>query len=416
MSNRDSSLQPATAPSPTPARGGPRGSRMGLAALAIILILTTAVLPFVADAGTNRAGNSVSVESGQRIVGDLNAAGRTVTIAGTVTGDANVTGGDVTIPGTVEGSANLAAGQVDISGAVGESVRIFGGQIDVTGTVGGDLIVFGGKVNVPSQAKIGGNVLIAGGQVDIRGAVNGDLRITSSNVTLGGLTSGDAEISASSIDLLDTARVGGKLTYTSSSSADIAPNAVVTGETVHHQPSAFNGGVRGIFNPWLRVIWALMAGIVIVALAPRFMSAVGGSGRRVLPAFGIGILSLILIPIIAIVLMATVVGLPIGLIVLAGYLIALYLSQVIVGMMIGRLLLSGRWDDGSRGFNLLCMTLGVIIISAIRFIPLPFVWGGVNAIVAIWGVGTVVMLFGRLRPAATRQARAAGATGSALGR
>ncbi len=388
---------------PVPKTGGPRGSRMGLVAIGIILMLSTLVLPFVASAGITRTGATVDVGQAERITGDFNAAAGDITLAGTITGDANVAGRKIDVPGTVEGSLNVFGGSVTISGNVRHSARIVAGQVDVTGNIAGDLIVAGGSVTIPSQARIAGDLIVTGGTVDFRGMVAGRVKVRVSNVTIGGTVTGDADVSASSIDVLAPAKIGGDLTYDSASTADVAPNAVVTGTTTQNKPLAFGGASRNIFNPWLRVVWALLAGVVVVALAPRLMSAVGKSGRRILPAFGIGIVSLIVVPILAFLLMITVIGLPVGLIFLAAFLIALYLSQVIVGTMLGRLILSGRWDDGSRGFNLLCMTVGVIIISALRFVPLPYASGGVSVIVSIWGLGTAIMLFGRLRPQAVRE-------------
>lgn len=388
---------------PAPKTGGPRGSRMGLVAIGIILMLSTLVLPFVTSAGTTRTGATVDVGQAERITGDFNAAAGDITLAGTITGDANVAGRKIDVPGTVEGSLNVFGGSVTISGNVRHSARIVAGQVDVTGNIAGDLIVAGGSVTIPSQARIAGDLIVTGGTVDFRGTVAGRVIVRVSNVTIGGTVTGDADVSASSIDVLAPAKIGGDLTYDSASTADVAPNAVVTGTTTQNKPLAFGGASRNIFNPWLRVVWALLAGVVVVALAPRLMSAVGKSGRRILPAFGIGIVSLIVVPILAFLLMITVIGLPVGLIFLAAFLIALYLSQVIVGTMLGRLILSGRWDDGSRGFNLLCMTVGVIIISALRFVPLPYASGGVSVIVSIWGLGTAMMLFGRLRPQAVRE-------------
>jgi len=404
----DAAFTAATGKSSTPIHlpalktGGPRGSRMGLVAIGIILILSTLVLPFVASAGITRTGATVDVGQVERITGDFNAVAGDITLAGTITGDANVAGRKIDVPGTVEGSLNVFGGSVTIIGNVRHSARIVAGQVDVTGNIAGDLIVAGGRVTIPSQARIAGDLIVTGGTVDFRGTVAGRMIVRVSNVTIGGTVTGDADVSASSIDVLAPAKIGGDLTYDSASTADVAPNAVVTGTTTQNKPLAFGGASRNIFNPWLRVVWALLAGVVVIALAPRLMSAVGKSGRRILPAFGIGIVSLIIVPILAFLLMITVIGLPVGLIFLAAFLIALYLSQVIVGTMLGRLILSGRWDDGSRGFNLLCMTVGVIIISALRFIPLPYVSGGVSIIVSIWGLGTATMLFSRLRPQAIR--------------
>jgi hypothetical protein len=72
--------------------------------------------------------------------------------------------------------------------------------------------------------------------------------------------------------------------------------------------------------------------------------------------------------------------------------VGLYLSQVFAGLAIGRYLMPRSWRDGSRGYLLLAMTLGVIIIAAIRMAPVPFLGPVVTAIVTFWGFGAAVML------------------------
>lgn len=402
-------VQPSSMPAPTrtsqpsapdpasPGRSGPRGSRMGLTAFAIILVLATIAVPFSGLASTSRAGDAVTVASSETVDGDLNAAGRVVRIDGLVAGDANLAAVEVHIGGRVDRSAAIAAVRGDISGTIGGSLRIVSGNLEITGTVNGSLIIAAGTVTIPSQARIQGDVLVYGGQVDIRGRVGGNVTVNAGRVTLGGEVGGNVEGTMSQFDLLDTARIGGSLTYTSQQAAEVGPNAVVTGPTTQEKPLTFTSPL-GIFNGLLKVVWALICGALLVAIAPRAAAAIGRNGRRILPAAGLGLAGLILGPILAVIFIATLIGMPAGIILLAGYLIVLYLSQVVVGIVIGRTLLSGRWDDGSRGFYLLAMTVGVLIISALKFVPLPYIGGGVSLIVSIWGVGTVLLLFSRLRP------------------
>jgi hypothetical protein len=151
----------------------------------------------------------------------------------------------------------------------------------------------------------------------------------------------------------------------------------------------------------LRTLWMLVAGALLVVLAPRLANQLGTNGKRIIPALPLGLLALIALPIVSIVLMVTVIGFPAGLVMLTLFLIGLYLTQAVVGITLGRFILPKSWNDGSRGFHLLAMTLGVIIIAAFRFVPLPWVWGGVSLIVTIWGIGAVLMLI----PVLSRQER-----------
>jgi hypothetical protein len=116
-----------------------------------------------------------------------------------------------------------------------------------------------------------------------------------------------------------------------------------------------------------------------------------GVRHRPLGSIGIGLLVAIFAPILIVILLFTVIGWPIMLILLAAYLTALYLSQVFVGLAIGRFILPNSWGDDGRGFNLLAMTLGVLILSGLRLIPFPFVSWAIATITAIVGLGAIVL-------------------------
>ncbi len=67
--------------------------------------------------------------------------------------------------------------------------------------------------------------------------------------------------------------------------------------------------------------------------------------------------------------------------------ISLYRCSSRLGLAIGRFILPKRWHDGSRGYYLLAMTLGVLFVGIVKMIPVPWVAGIVGLIVTIWGAG-----------------------------
>jgi len=382
----------------------PRPSRMTLASFAIILIVATVALPIIGSAGEVRSGGSVTIAQNERIAEDLYLSAGTVELLGTVNRDASIAAGDVTIEGAVEGSLNLAAGQADISGTVGGSVRVAAGSIEVTGEIGGDLVVAGGRVTIPSQATIGGDLIVTGGNVDVRGSIAGDVRGSAMSMSIGGEVRGNVDVGTSRFEVLSSARIGGNVIYASASSGSISSGASIAGtvERANQSPWGGSGGwLEHSSGRLLRALWALIAGVVIVAFAPRVANAIARNGRSILAAIGVGLLTLIVAPIIAIALTVSLIGLPTGLILLGLFVMTLYLTQVFAGLTIGRFILPNGWNDGSRGFNLLAMTLGVIVIAATNFIPVPFVSGVISAVVTLWGLGAAAMILGQLgtRPA-----------------
>src|SRR5690606_39394435 len=114
---------------------------------------------------------------------------------------------------------------------------------------------------------------------------------------------------------------------------------------------------------WLvmRLLWALgflLAGALLVALLPG-IAAAASDGLRTRPgvSVGLGIMWLVLLPIAIAIVMATVIGLPLGMLLLATYLIVLYLAGIVAALAIGRLALRD-WTRGARGRLVAAFLLG----------------------------------------------------------
>ena len=369
--------------------------RLGIAAFALIALVGIVSLPASGLAGNNRTGSDVEVGSTERITEDLYVAAGSFTFAGLATGDVLVAAGQVDVTGDIQGSLMVAAGEADLDGDIGGSLRIAGGRVRITGAVAGDVLLMAGRLELASGATIGGNLLLAGGDVDLDGTISGDIDGWVGDLTIAGDVQGAVDVRTGSFAIDASARIAGPVTYASRTEADVSSGA-----------QAAQGVVREELNPWgdgedafsraagglLRTMWALIAGVVLIAAAPRLADALGGNAKRLMPALPLGLLALVATPLAIILLLATVIGIPAGLIVLGAYLAALYLTQVIVGMAIGRYVLPNGWNDGSRGFHLLAMAIGVILIGALRFIPLPYVHGLTMLVITIWGLGAVAML------------------------
>ncbi len=358
-----------------------------------IVCLLGPLIPVGAFASDMRGGRDVTVAGDGQVRDDLYALGGVVTLDGDVTGDVAVIAGDVRIGGDVGGSVNVVGGRVDVDGAVGGSVRGVGGMVDVSGEITGDLVVIGGSARVFSGGRIGGDLIVGGGNIDVRGAVAGDIRGSAARFLLGGDVGGDVDIDAVRLTASSTAEVAGDLTYRAPLAASISPGASIDGQVNRGAQSPFAGGevaVDALLSPLRRLLWALIAGAIVVALLPRGATNIGRAGRRMLPSLALGLVLIWFVPLAAILLMVSLVGVPVGLILIISWITALYLSQVFVGLAVGRLILPGRWDDGGRGYNLLAMTLGVMVLAGLRLAPLPFIPVVVSILVTLIGLGAVV--------------------------
>jgi hypothetical protein len=146
------------------------------------------------------------------------------------------------------------------------------------------------------------------------------------------------------------------------------------------------------FGSLLKLTWSLLAGAAVITLAPRLASRIADHATPPLQPAAVGLISLVLLPVVALLLLGTILGIPLGVLLLIMLPVGLYLSQVFAGLAIGRFLMPRSWRDGSRGYLLLAMTLGVLIIAVVRMAPVPYLGPIVTAIVTFWGFGATVML------------------------
>jgi len=375
----------------------------GLSAIliAMILMIFTSVSVLAFDA---RAGDTITVASGDVVDDDLYVGAGTVTIDGTINGDLWAAGSKIIVNGIVTGSVMAVGQTIDISGDVGHAVRVAGTTISIRGNVDGDLMVAGGDVNIASTAEVKGDVLLGAGNVRIDGLIEGDIKGGGGEVTISNGVEGDVELKVESLTILSTADIGGDLSYTSEDKADIRSGAQIGGVTTHKLPSVkeepsipfpltlFSGIVKII-----GFLMALITGLVIILIAPRRLTSIAEAIRsRPGPSAGWGAIILFLTPIAAIIVCLTIVGIPVGLIALALWGIAIYLAQIPVGLLIGRLILGRFRAVEGKAIMVGALALGLLILKLLGLIPYAGFFIGLA--IAIFGLGAGVALI-RMRRA-----------------
>lgn len=348
-----------------------------------------------AGAAELKTDDNITITAGQRVDDDLYVFGEDVVIAGEVTGDVIGAAETIEISGTVGGSVNVAARKLEISGTISNAVRVAAAEVIVSGDVDRDLIVTSGSVEITRSGAVAGDLLLGSGDATLAGPVGGDVRGSAADLTIASRVAGDVRVSADDITIAADGRIAGDLRYASNSAVEIAEGGRVGGETERTSNFRAAGGPdlwSALTGPLARLLLGLITGLVLVVLMPRPVVAAADAIRtRFLPSLLAGIVGWIIWPILAVLLLAIVVGIPIAVIGTVFLLSLAYLSQVFAGLAIGRLVLPKGWKVSSRGYNILAMALGMILIAALRAVPLPYVSAIIALIVAVIGVGGVLV-------------------------
>ena len=323
---------------------------------------------------------------------DFYAAGGTVDINAVVAGDVVAAGGDLFIGHHIEGDVIAAGGTVTIRGEVLDDVRTAGGDITVDSIIGDDLIASGGRIRVSPDALVSGEAWLAGGDVYIGGTVNRDLLVGAGSVSISGVVHGDVRVESGSLNILDGALLSGDVYYSGPSEAFIHPGSKITGQ-VHYEQVDWERPHEG-----MGIFFALsmiVASIVFFKLFPGFtQSTTDRLSTDPLKSLGMGLVTFIMVPVIAALLMAVVVGIWVGLSIMA-----LYLVAMITGMLIAFFAVSG-W--GAKRFNIdISSTKRRLLLTAVVI----FVIGLLGNIPVIGGLLLFVLLLTGLG-ATTLQLRA----------
>ncbi|MFC2060111.1 hypothetical protein ACFLTZ_03325 [Chloroflexota bacterium] len=338
-----------------------------------MLVMVFAVAPV--SAAEFRGDDTVIIASGDVIDDDLYVASDRTTINGTINGDVLAAGDTITVNGKINGSIIAVGSTINIDGEVTNAARVAGGNVNISGNVGGDLVVAGGQVDIASTAVIGRDLVFGAGNIQIDAPIGDDVKGGGGEVTIKNGVAGNVEIKAKNLTLDSAANIKGNLIYISENEVEIQPGAKIGGTTIQKVPESKEpvAPKLGMWGEWGKVIaflMTLLAGTVIILIAPQRATAVAISIRRK-PwlSLGWGAIILFATPIAAIVTLITVIGVPVALIGLTLYGIAIYLSQIAVGLFIGYWIISYFSNVESRGILVGALALGLTVLTLLKLIP-----------------------------------------------
>ena len=260
-----------------------------------------------------------------------------------------------------------------------DQIVITGGAVVPAGQTAGDVVVFDGPVRIDGHAT--GDVVAVSGPVRIRGRVDGDVAAVSDRAFLA-----------------PTARVGGDLRYGDERPV-VAQGARVSGsikdENWADTLSSPGWGLAGPLVWWLAVtVSTLLVGVLSLLLAPRMLAAAERSARGHLgAAVGWGVLVAIALPIVAVLALVTLVGIPFGVALLLALVPVMLVAYVASAWILGRRMLK----EGVSPWLTLLAGWGVLRVLAL----IPVAGFLVGLVATVIGLGSLVVALWRARGPAT---------------
>ena len=336
------------------------------------------------------------------IGGDLDALAADMTINASIGGDANIAAADISVAGSVGGELNAAAADITIDAGVGGDVNAAGANITLNGATGQDLSAAGALVTFAGSASVGGDAEIAGREAEMAGVIGGDLEARVRELTITGQIAGDAEIKAETLRIGPDAVIGGALSVRGPNEPEIAEGASIAGG-VDYEFADFESERFGEFDgvnidfdvgppSWAFggafAVSAFVLGALAALIAPRSVGGIASTFRRRPWVSGLlGLVVLAFSPIIILTLFVllaiTIVGLPLGLILLLAFPVLLFLAYAFGGIAVGDIIFNRSGGRLGLGWRILSLFIVLAAIGALSIVP-----------VIGWVLGPVVLCIG----------------------
>jgi hypothetical protein len=348
-----------------------------LASFTILLMLLFAVLPFSAGAATednflqntssgNVFGGGNNFQINQDVQGDLVLAGSMIEINGNVVHDFVGAGGDITVNGNVSGSIIAA-----------------GGTIKVNGNVGKDVAAVGGNILLSRDSVVDGDILLGGGDVTLDGIINGNGQVSAGTLRTGDnfKLKGNLKLEAQNYPSDLKNNVGGELNITARNETE----------------KQYAGASKGLSVFWsvfwfiLNIIASLVSGLFLVYLFPGFVNRLEEIIKDSPLKNGfLGLLTLIFLPILALILLITFFGWSLSILIFLLLALALLIATVPVKLLAGEIIYNMIFKK--KAGKLLYFLIGAVIFAIAYEIP---ILGRIIRFIAILiGLGAAVVWLG----------------------
>jgi hypothetical protein len=246
-----------------------------------------------------------------------------------------------------------------------------------------------GDVTIARDQTVGA-VVVIDGTATIHGTVTDTLFVINGTAVINGTVKDDITVISGTLDL----RSGAQVEHINLIDSDLvrADGVIVTGAIDQRDGVEIPAGVLAALSVYFWVAMTLavvVAGLAFAAIGGRQLNdaarvATGQPSNALIGTIAFWVA----VPVLAVVSILTVVGIPLGVGVLVFVLPAVwFLGYIVAGAAVGKLILH-RGDNPGR--PLAATTLGLVLLQLGLIVP---VVGGIIALLAgVWGAGTLAYL------------------------
>ncbi|MBI2411561.1 MAG: hypothetical protein HYV32_06745 [Candidatus Kerfeldbacteria bacterium] len=349
--------------------------------------------PTVVVKNAEAATNDNDDDTDEQTLGGLYfAAGNTLALNKKTESDAFMSGNTLNIDATVGGDLFAAGNTITVNKNINGSLRLAANTIEVNSHVAGNALLFANTVYINDGAVIDGHVNIFASEIIVAGVVKGKSSFAGETIEVRGTLKGKARLSGASVSIGATAVLESGVSI---ASARVSVDESATG-TDHITYDQYDNQAKkikyaGDINNFVGYyFFFLIFGIIFIALRPQVAQRIATTmhtepGRT----WKVGALVFFFTPLVAIVLLFTLVGIPFSLILMLAYALFFLFANLFTGLVVGQFIVNKERFRTKKKQLLMCFIVGFFVVVILQHIP----WIGwiFSILASIWGMGGVLV-------------------------
>ena len=287
--------------------------------------------------------------------------------------------------------AGLLWPQVALAQGPSGDKYVFGGTYTLSSgqTLNGNLYVFGGIATIEDGATVDGNAMLMGGTLKLNGRVTGDVVATGGLVDLGNTAVVDGDVNTAAAHLNQA--LGAEIHGSINNSAGGPFQFNFPGGGVPNIGVNFNPLWDGLWFLFRSFLWAALA-ILVVLFLPRQTNQVAQAAvAQPLISGGLGLLTVVIVPLLLIVVAITIIGIPVSLLGLLALVIVWGFGIVALGTEVGKRMAEMFKQEWALAVKAGVGTFILVVVADGLARLIPCIGWTIPALLGIVGVGAVLL-------------------------
>ncbi|WP_192930279.1 polymer-forming cytoskeletal protein [Alkaliphilus pronyensis] len=329
------------------------------------------------------------------IEGDYIIAEEYVVNKGVIIGDFISASNQVENHGMVEGDIIAVSASLLLKGKLKGDLRTATTEATIDGEINRNATIFANHILISDDAVIDGSIHTFANTVNIKGFVGGDVRGAVASSFISGNIKGNVTLYTNRIEFEPGALIEGDLTYISENQQNI-DKQYVKGTIKHKYPTALSAEkqIENHIDRWKafsiirRIVFLIsylaIGSFSIMMFKKPFIRAASIVQEKSWVNLLVGLGALIGIPILAVLFMLLIIGIPLGVILVALYGILIYLAKIPVEIWLGNKIYR------ESPHPVISFLIGSLLLQATLLVPIVGWWA--SKAVMVVGIGATLIM------------------------